>query len=153
MIELVFVIVILGILVAVALPRMQSNCNSYTAMELESSLRYAQHLALVDDKFGTTLKWRFDYNSTNFSYSITDGAIFAKNAQTHEPMQDLKLKSTLTFSGACAAATFISFDYMGRPYTNAGLLTAPCMLTLTCAGEPDETITIYQETGYAKRNL
>jgi len=50
MIELVFVIVVLGILAALALPRFDRDLRQEAADNVLSSIRYTQHLALNDDK-------------------------------------------------------------------------------------------------------
>ena len=50
MIELVFVIVVLGILAALALPRMDRDLRQEAADNILSAIRYTQHLALTDDK-------------------------------------------------------------------------------------------------------
>lgn len=51
MIELVFVIVVIGIISAVMIPRMERDTLSEAAIQLASHLRYTQHLAMVDDKY------------------------------------------------------------------------------------------------------
>ncbi len=50
MLELVMVIVVLGILVAMALPRMQQDFRQEAGDNILSAIRYTQHLALMDDK-------------------------------------------------------------------------------------------------------
>ncbi len=50
MLELVFVIVVLGILAALALPRMDRDLRQEAADNVLSAIRYTQHLALIDDK-------------------------------------------------------------------------------------------------------
>ncbi len=50
MLELVFVIVVLGILAALALPRMDRDLKQEAADNVLSAIRYTQHLALVDNK-------------------------------------------------------------------------------------------------------
>jgi len=50
MLELVFVIVVLGILAALALPRMDRDLRQEAADNVLSAIRYTQHLALNDDK-------------------------------------------------------------------------------------------------------
>ena len=50
MLELVFVIVVLGILAALAMPRMDRDLRQEAADNVLSSIRYTQHLALIDDK-------------------------------------------------------------------------------------------------------
>ncbi len=50
MLELVMVIVVLGILAALALPRMDRDLRQEAADNVLSAIRYTQHLAMVDDK-------------------------------------------------------------------------------------------------------
>ena len=49
MLELVFIIVILGILASLALPRMERDVTQEAADSILSDIRYTQHLALLDD--------------------------------------------------------------------------------------------------------
>ncbi|MCW8896311.1 type II secretion system protein [Sulfurimonas sp.] len=51
MLELVMVIVVIGILAAVIIPRTDSNSLREAAIQVISHIRYTQHLAMVDDKF------------------------------------------------------------------------------------------------------
>ena len=58
MIELVFVIVVIGILAATILPRTKTNPLQEAGIQLLSNIRYIQHLAMVDDKFnGNDRNW------------------------------------------------------------------------------------------------
>ncbi len=50
MLELVFVIVVLGILAALAIPRLDRDLQQEAADNVLSAIRYTQHLALLDDK-------------------------------------------------------------------------------------------------------
>ncbi len=50
MIELVFAIVVIGILAALAIPRMERDLRQEAADNILSAVRYTQHLALLDDK-------------------------------------------------------------------------------------------------------
>lgn len=56
MLEFVFVIVIIGILAAVVIPRTGSNRLHEAAVQVVSHIRYTQHLAIVDDKFDVNKK-------------------------------------------------------------------------------------------------
>ncbi len=49
MIELVMVIVVLGILAAMALPRMERDLRQEAGDNILSAIRYTQHMALMDD--------------------------------------------------------------------------------------------------------
>jgi prepilin-type N-terminal cleavage/methylation domain-containing protein len=51
LLELVFVIVVIGILAALILPRTRTNPVQEAAVQVLSHIRYTQHLALVDDKY------------------------------------------------------------------------------------------------------
>jgi len=50
MIELIMVIVVLGILASLAIPRMKRDLHQEAADNILSAIRYTQHLALIDDK-------------------------------------------------------------------------------------------------------
>lgn len=50
MIELVFVIVVLGILAAMAMPRLDRDIRQEAGDNILSAIRYTQHLALMDNK-------------------------------------------------------------------------------------------------------
>ena len=51
MLELIFVIVVIGILAVVIVPRMEHNPTYEAGVQLLSHIRYTQHLALVDDQY------------------------------------------------------------------------------------------------------
>jgi len=51
LLELVFVVVVVGILAAVIIPRTKTNPLQEAALQVQSHIRYAQHLAIMDDKF------------------------------------------------------------------------------------------------------
>jgi type II secretory pathway pseudopilin PulG len=54
MVELVFVIVVVGILSAMLIPKMQGDRLQEAADQVISHIRYTQHLAMVDDRFDPT---------------------------------------------------------------------------------------------------
>ncbi|AKF24394.1 hypothetical protein YH65_02525 [Sulfurovum lithotrophicum] len=49
LIELVFVIVVLGIMAALAIPRMERDIRQEAADNILSAIRYTKHMALLDD--------------------------------------------------------------------------------------------------------
>jgi len=51
LLELIFVIVVVGILAAVVLPNTHRDPLREAAVQLISHIRYTQHLAMIDDKF------------------------------------------------------------------------------------------------------
>jgi len=51
LIEIIFVLVIIGILAVVIIPRTQRDPLREAAIQIISDIRYTQHLAMVDDKY------------------------------------------------------------------------------------------------------
>ncbi len=78
MLELVFVIIVLGILAALAIPRLDRDLRQEAADSILSSIRYTQHLALTDNKHRFNSKdwqkalWqiRFSQSNGNWSYTV-----------------------------------------------------------------------------------
>ena len=54
MLELVFVIVVIGILAAAIIPSTRTNPLQEAAIQVLSHIRYTQHLAMMDDKYDAT---------------------------------------------------------------------------------------------------
>ena len=169
LLEMVFIIVVIGILAAVMIPRIKTNPVAEAAVKLLSQIRYTQHLAMIDDKFDSSNsvwyknRWQIVLNGNKFS--IVSDNKFAKNPQNNIDLHNIPLKgiTSITTAGGCANKSIISFDHLGRPlvgslaattaaYTATGndgvLLTSDCNLTLTNSDE-NATITIRPETGYA----
>ena len=78
MIELVFVIVVLGILAALAMPRLDRDLKQEAADTILSNIRYAQHLALIDYKHKfNKAKWQQRFWHIVFgTCSSTDNTYF-----------------------------------------------------------------------------
>jgi len=78
MLELVFVIVVLGILASLALPRMDRDLRQEAKDNILAAIRYTQHLALNDDKTDPTDNtwqkklWQIRFATSN----ITNKAFF-----------------------------------------------------------------------------
>lgn len=167
MIELVFVIVVIGILAGAILPSTRTNPNAEASLKLISDIRYTQHLALVNDKIDPSNAswfkehWNISFNGS--TYSIMSDGVYAINPLSKEDLKDVDLKiDSLALSGSCAGESFISFDHLGRPfkgdplaftsaYPNNKLLQTPCILTLSHSNENDIVLTLFPETGYIKR--
>jgi len=76
MIELIFVIVVIGILAAVIIPSTRTNPLQEAAIQMLSHIRYTQHLALIDDKYGDQgsanwkyARWQIVFTANGSSYS------------------------------------------------------------------------------------
>ena len=61
MLELVFVIVVIGILAAAIIPSTRTNPAQEAAIQLLSDIRYTQHLAMIDDKYGQNTPGNVDW--------------------------------------------------------------------------------------------
>lgn len=76
MIELVFVIVVLGIIASLALPRMDRDLRQEAADNILSAIRYTQHLALNDDKTNPFINdwqkslWTIRFSNDGDHYTI-----------------------------------------------------------------------------------
>lgn len=74
MLELVFVIVVIGILAATIIPNTKRNPLQEAAVQLASHLRYTQHLAMIDDKYnGNNDTWYKDRWQMIFASSTYTG--------------------------------------------------------------------------------
>jgi prepilin-type N-terminal cleavage/methylation domain-containing protein len=173
MLELIFVLVVIGVLAASIIPRTKTNPVKEASVDLLSKIRYTQHLALVDDKYDSNTaqwyknRWQIAFVNNTYSIQSNNGANFAQNTLTRSDdinATQLKGLNALTFSGGCANKSIISFDHLGRPlvgslsattsaYTPSGndgeLLQSVCTITLT-----DTTQTVHldlqPETGYVR---
>ena len=110
MIELIFIIVVVGILAAVAIPRVERNGLIEAADQLASHIRYTQQLAMNDNKFNANDNnwhrkgWRIEFDGTRyFIYSDIDASGTPQaNEYAVDPMNPVKL---LTSSGVGTDAT------------------------------------------------
>ena len=88
MVELLFVIIVLGILASLAIPRMERDRNQEASDNILSSIRYTQHLALTDNKidpFDTT--WQQTLWTIRFSTSAdndTDALFYTVASDTNK---------------------------------------------------------------------
>ncbi|MBA1420458.1 MAG: type II secretion system protein [Epsilonproteobacteria bacterium] len=94
MLELVFVIVVLGILAALALPRLDRDIRQEAADNILSAIRYTQRLALNDDKhefnnpFCHRKLWRIRFSNTLYTYTVYSDIDAGGNADTSEIARD-----------------------------------------------------------------
>ncbi len=176
LLELVFVIVVIGIISVTVLPRVNSSNLSERTIDLASKIKYTQHLAMIDDKFDSSNsswvrnKWQLLFSTANnLEYSITHNnfnngvqgviryAIDPSNIE--ENIEDMELDgiATVVLTGGCAGVTQISFDYLGRPFTGSlnavtsaveRIMRARCIITVTDDTGDSQIIHIEPETGY-----
>jgi len=170
MLELVFVIVVAGILAAVIIPNTKTNPVAEAAIDLVSNIQYAKHLAIVDDKYDRTNatwmrnRWQIVLNNNKYSIVSDGNATYAKDpSRPSKDIKDIDLNDKYTvnmaLTGGCLGKTAITFDNLGRPmvgdisddnsaYVAGQLMTATCVITLS-QGAKSAVIHIEPETGYA----
>ena len=106
MLELVFVVVVLGILAAMAIPRLDQDIKQEAADSILSDIRYTQHLALNDDKHSFSNPnwqrafWRIGFNNCSggtgiFEYIGSDdnmnGGTLANKEAATDPANGKKM--------------------------------------------------------------
>jgi len=169
--ELIFVIVVIGILSAVFIPRFGQNNLSQAANQLISHIRYTQHLALLDDEYNATNQnWYYNRWSINLcspQYKILRVNIpnsFALDPLTKKSMDgtgngDLSQKYGVTISTNPTVNCNIAFDHLGRPYGFANTPAFPTpaptdglshqAIDINVTGGADSLIIrVESETGY-----
>ncbi len=112
LIELIFVIIVIGILSSIALPKMGGGKLQKAADQVVSHIRYTQHLAMVDDKFDANInnwyraRWQiyFKHDSdgdeelvyTIYSNTDLDDMSASTNADANEIAKDPLTSKDLT---------------------------------------------------------
>ena len=94
--ELVFVIIIIGILAVLAMPNFDRQPLEEAAEQVASHIRYTQHLAMIDDKYDINdatwyrERWqiRFRYLNPEYGYVIFADTNQLKNANDNEKAID-----------------------------------------------------------------
>ena len=83
MIELMLVIIVLGILASLAIPRLDRDLRQEVADNVLSSIRYTQHLALMDDKSQTMDNgWNQEFWTIRFSSDGNNGYFYTISSNT-----------------------------------------------------------------------
>ncbi|SFV55244.1 Putative periplasmic ATP /GTP-binding protein [hydrothermal vent metagenome] len=138
MIEMIFVIIVMGILAAVAIPRFDRDLRQEAKDNYLSAIRYTQHMALMDDKTNPfdadwqTKYWTISIDGSTGSYSISSKVDSSTTNYAVDPtngklMNGLDSGSpstlagkrhgidTVVASGGCSGPN-IMFDHLGRPF-------------------------------------
>ncbi|OIP56792.1 MAG: N-terminal methylation [Helicobacteraceae bacterium CG2_30_36_10] len=135
LLELVFVIVVVGILAAIIIPNTRTNPLREAAIQLVSHIRYTQHLAMVDDKFDMNnpkwykSRWTIVFNSDAYTnnkeaYTIfSDSPSYSGNPGTDEPAinpSNIELMLSGGFSGGPNSLDYNHPDFKGTKELNIG---------------------------------
>ena len=96
MLELVFVIIVVGILAAAMAPRFTRDNIQEAADQVVSHLRYTKHLAMVDEKFDLSdatwykTRWQIKFSKNSGSNNRWSYTIFSDALGTHSGNPDPK---------------------------------------------------------------
>ena len=94
MLELVFVIVVLGILAALAIPRLDRDLRQEAADNILSAIRYTQHLALLDNRhtFNSSVWqksfWTIRFQADGSFYTVSSNIDYDTNVDQNESTID-----------------------------------------------------------------
>jgi len=137
MIELVFVIVIIGILTAVILPNTKTNPVKEAAIQLVSHIRYTQHLAMIDDKFNINdsnwykKRWQIVFTkgsmaNKKYAYTIYSDAAGGNTGDPNisEIAKNPENREQLLTGGATGGEPELGYndpDFLGMKKLNLGM--------------------------------
>jgi prepilin-type N-terminal cleavage/methylation domain-containing protein len=173
LIELIIIIVVVGILSAAVYPRMERDALREAAEQVARHIKYAQHLAMVDDVFNDQNtswfknRWAINLCSTQYSLTRVNGtqtAIdpFFKLAIDGTTNDSFDLASEYGVATMQASPTStvckIAFDNQGRPYAltdteipanpTANLLQNNDINITLSDGDRNMVITVTEQSGY-----
>lgn len=169
MLELVFVIVVIGILAAAIIPRMDRDTVYEASEQLLHHIKYTQQLAMSENVYDDVdqnwfqNRWGIRINNNTYSIirsnDITDTAVDPLTKADIDGTNEYDLGDKYSAVVAAPANPYIlAFDHLGRPYdyTNVGGLTLPTESLIktdinisVTANSQTVTITITPETGYS----
>ena len=168
LLELVFVIVIAGILAFVLIPKSSDTKLLESANQLISHIRYAQQLALNNDQFDPNDEnwykkmWRIEFEN-NGTYKVWRGNEAKSNKIAPDPANPgQKLKDVQLKRGIIAKGSKVIFDELGRVYneqattksyenkidTNTTIKLCKGSASSDCTGKEHIKLSIEPETGY-----
>ena len=147
LIELVVVIIVVGILAVIAIPRLNTKTFDTVGFyqEVLSSVRYAQKEAIAKRRFVCV---GLASGSATISFAKTVGATTCDtdlvSPRGVSPFT-VTAKSGVTLSSSPSVTAFL-FDPLGRPRTTAN--AASPQLTISITGDGTQSFVVETETGY-----
>lgn len=134
-IEVVFVIVIIGILSAILAPNFKGESLEKASFQLASHIRYVQHLALLDDKFDSTLnnwykrRWHISFNGTKYTIGSDlnqDGTISSNEIAKNPSNINLLLTGDTSLTGVSSSNYTRELDLSDKFAIQAINLSSSC---------------------------
>jgi prepilin-type N-terminal cleavage/methylation domain-containing protein len=157
LIELIVVMVVLGILAAVFVPRSNNPAIilSTQAEQFAADIRYLQSLAMTQGWSGVSpTARRYRVNLTATSYTLTDvsGVAVTQAGGTAGAIAFAGGTSISPFPPSNLPNSLVAFDGLGAPYTDAAAVTplaAVATISLV-AGGSTRAVQIYPGTGMVR---
>lgn len=121
LLELVFVLIVIGILAVLAMPNFRGNPLQTAAEQVASHIRYTQHLAMVDDKYDPTdttwweKRWQIQFENDAFDVGQKIYVIYSNddkdtNEDDNETARDPQTKQLMR--GANSQIMAAPYKYM-----------------------------------------
>ena len=139
MLELTMVIVVLGILAALAMPRLDRDLRQEAADDILSQIRYTQHLALIDDKhLVDDPKWQRRFWQIMFTTCTNgDGLTFRIGSDndmdsvstfesTEAAIDPANGRPLYGMNNNCASAAISPNVFLGKKYGVTAINTSGC---------------------------
>jgi len=159
LVELIVVVLVLGILAAVFIPRSNNDVIilSTQAEQLAADIRYVQSLAMTQGWSGVSPAARRPYslNFTATAYSLVDGysVVAPHPSGTPSPMA-LAAGVRVSLPATGLPSNLVSFNGLGKPYADLSAVSTPlaATATITLVGSTGATraIEIFPETGMVR---
>jgi len=138
LIELIFVIVVLGIIASIALPRLDAEKRQAAADDILSQIRYTQHLALMDDmhEFNNP-KWQQKFLRIDFGTCDDNSGLYFRigsDTNTSGGGFDQTESASDPLNGKALFATNYTCNYTSPPNNNVLLGKKYGVQSITSSG-------------------
>ena len=158
LVELIVVMVVLGILAAVFIPRSGNDAIilSTQAEQFAADIRYVQSLAMTQGWSGVSpavsRRYRINFTATSYNFTDVNGVPVPHPSGTPGSIVFTGGVSISPFPALLPLSSVVSFDGLGRPYTDAPattLLASPGTISLARGGAT-RAVQIFPETGMVR---
>ena len=157
LVELIVVMVVLGILAAVFVPRSNNPAIilSTQAEQFAADIRYVQSLAMTQGWSGvapTARRYRVNFTATSYDFTDVSGVAVAHPGGTAGSISFAGDVSISPFPPSNLPNSLVSFDGLGTPYTDAGAgapLASVATISMVSGGSA-RAVQIFPETGMVR---
>lgn len=149
--ELVVSLLIIGIIAAVALPRLSNDplVLSTQAEQLANDIRYVQSLAMTQGQ-----RYRINFAAGSYTFTTAGGTGVPHPLTGSTAATALSSGVTMTLPPTNLPNSLVGFDELGVPYTNAAVSSGNTLgstgtITLTL-NSVTRTVTVTPQTGLVR---